>query len=308
MKKFIHYRRDKKIFVKICVLIALILSIFFANKYIDTDLVIGEVIGAVSNKDKSDFSVHVIDVGNADAIYINCKDHNLLIDAGDIDLDNKVVNYLSAQEVGNLDLVVTTHPHRDHIGGIKSVVNNFNIERMMMPELPDELIPTTATYLNMLNAIKQKGIKVDKPIAGEKFNIGDMKVEILGPISSYKDINDYSIVVKVIYGEHSFLFMGDAEKDSERDLINRGYNLKSTVLKVGHHGSQTSTTNEFLSKVSPKIAVISVGENNYSLPKPNVIKRLINKNIEVYRTDKCGTIIFKSDGEELTISIERENI
>ena len=231
-----------------------------------------------------------------------------MIDAGDIDLDNKVVKYLSAQEVSNLDLVVVTHPHRDHIGGMKSVINNFDMERIMMPELPDELIPTTATYLNMLNAIKQKGIKVDKPIAGDEFNIGDMKVQILSPISSYKDINDYSIVVKVTYGKHSFLFMGDAEKNSERDLVNRGYNLKSTVLKVGHHGSQTSTTNEFLSKVSPKIAVISVGENNYSLPKPDVIKRLINRNIEVYRTDKCGTIIFESDGEELTTLIEREDI
>jgi competence protein ComEC len=148
-------------------------------------------------------------------------------------------------------------------------------------------------------------VKAKIAIPGEKFEIGDMKIEIFGPISENEIVNNNSVVVKITYNSVSFLFVGDAEKAEETDLINSGYDLNSTVLKVGHHGSKTSSTYKFLGKVSPKYAVISVGPDKSNLPKEKVLKRLEKFSDHIYRTDKNGTIIFLTDGKKIEVKTEK---
>ncbi len=251
-------------------------------------------------------SVHIIDVGKADSIYINSGDKNILVDAGDIDTSNKVLEYLKKRDVKKLDLVVVSHPHKDHIGGMRDIINEIQIERFMMPEVPDDIIPTGKTYESMLLALDKNNIKVDKPICGDSFKIGDMELNILSPSKQYDKLNNNSIVIKLKYGSKSFLLTGDAEKEAENDIIKSGYDLKSDVLKVGHHGSKTSSTQNFLNAVSPKYAAISVGENNKNLPRYSVVSRIEQSNITIFRTDINGDIVFVTDGNNIDVKVEKE--
>ena len=251
-------------------------------------------------------SVHIIDVGKADSIYINSGDKNILVDAGDIDTSNKVLEYLKKRDVKKLDLVVVSHPHKDHIGGMRDIINEIQIERFMMPEVPDDIIPTGKTYESMLLALDKNNIKVDKPICGDSFKIGDMELNILSPSKQYDKLNNNSIVIKLKYGSKSFLLTGDAEKEAENDIIKSGYDLKSDVLKVGHHGSKTSSTQNFLNAVSPKYAAISVGENNKNLPRYSVVSRIEQSNIKIFRTDINGDIVFVTDGNNIDVKVEKE--
>ena len=251
-------------------------------------------------------SVHIIDVGKADSIYINSGDKNILVDAGDIDTSNKVLEYLKKRDVKKLDLVVVSHPHKDHIGGMRDIINEIQIERFMMPEVPDDIIPTGKTYESMLLALDKNNIKVDKPICGDSFKIGDMELNILSPSKQYDKLNNNSIVIKLKYGNKSFLLTGDAEKEAENDIIRSGYDLKADVLKVGHHGSKTSSTQNFLNAVSPKYAAISVGENNKNLPRYSVVSRIEQSNIKIFRTDINGDIVFITDGNNINVKVEKE--
>lgn len=241
-------------------------------------------------------SVHIMDVGKADSIYINCKDKNILIDAGDKDIRHTVKEYLKRHNVEDFDLVVASHPHRDHIGQMEDIIKDFSVLKFMMPDLPDNIVPTYKTYENMLISLRKKNVDVEKPSAGDSFSIGEMKIQILAPLSKYDSINNNSIVVRVTYGNDSFLFTGDIERAAEIDLVNSGYDLKSNVLKVAHHGSATSTTQKFLNAVKPQYAVISVGPDSSDLPKESTINRLRENNITIYRTDTEGNILITTNG------------
>lgn len=250
---------------------------------------------------KGDLQVHFIDVGQADSIFIKVPTgESMLIDGGNNDDSNLVVSYLKNQGVNTLDVVIGTHPHEDHIGGLDKVIDSFKINKVYLPEVNH----TTKTYEDVLMAIDNKGLSYTSPVAGSTFNLGAAKFTLLAPNSSnYEDLNDYSIVVKMDYGNTSFLFTGDAEGVSEREMINKGFDLKADVLKIGHHGSESSTTESFLSKVSPKYAVITVGNNNsYGHPHPSTMNRLKAKGIEVYRTDENGTIVATTDGENIAFN------
>lgn len=246
-------------------------------------------------------NVHFMDVGKADSILITCNDKNILIDAADKDISNSVVEYLERESVKKIDLVVVTHPHRDHIGQMAEVVRRFAIVRFIMPHLKDGVMSTTHTYEDLLHALDEKNISPQEPNPGSAFKVGDMNVEIFAPNEQYDNINNYSVVTKITYGNKSFLFTGDAEKESENDMIKAGYNLSADVLKVGHHGSKTSTTQNFLSAVKPQYAVISVGDDKNNLPKKETLNRLQKNNIEVLRTDVNGNVIFSTDGEKIEI-------
>ena len=259
---------------------------------------------AVNSEDK--MSVHILDVGKADAIHINSGDKNILIDAGDVDITNPVTEYLKKNNISKLDFVIATHPHRDHIGGMKDIINKLNIESFMMPEIPENIVPTSKTYESMLSALSQNNISVDKPKPGNNLNIGNMEINILGPNKQYNNLNNNSVVVKIKYLNRSFLFMGDAEAESENDLLVSNYNLKSDVLKVGHHGSKTSTTQKFLDAVLPEYAVISVGPDSNNLPKTDVINRINKNNIKLYRTDINGNVTFITNGNTIDIKTEKE--
>ncbi len=250
-------------------------------------------------------SIHVLNVGRADSIFIKCEDKNILIDAADKDINDVVCNYLRRNNVKKLDLVVVTHPHRDHIGQMSDVIDQFDIVRFIMPRLKDGVMSTTKTYEKLLKTLNSKHISPQEPVPGTNFSIGNAKIEIFAPNAQYDNINNYSVVLKVTYKNKKFLFTGDAETESENDMINSGFDLKSDVLKVGHHGSKTSTSQNFLNAVKPKYAVISVGPDQNNLPKKETLNRLSKNGISVFRTDLNGTIIIATDGNEIKINSER---
>ena len=244
--------------------------------------------------------VHFIDVGQADSILIEQDSKYMLIDAGN-NADGKLVkNYLIEEGVKTLEYVIGTHPHEDHIGGLDYVINDFNINKIYLPKATS----TTKTFQDVVVAIKNKGMKVALPKPGETFNLGSAKCTILAPNSSdYSSLNNNSVVIKLEFGGNSFLFTGDAESISEKEILDKGFNVSADLLKVGHHGSRTSTTDEFLSKVNPKYAVIScAAENDYGHPHKEIISKLKIKNIPIYRTDELGTIIATSDGKTITFN------
>jgi len=247
------------------------------------------------------FEVHFIDVGQADSILIQSKGSAMLIDAGNNADADLVVNYLKKQGIKKLDYVIGTHPHEDHIGGLDAVINTFDIGKLYMPKVTH----TTKTFKDVIKAVKNKGLKISAPVVGDTFKLGDAKVIILAPNSDkYKDLNNYSIVVKIIYGDISYLFTGDAEDISEREMIENRLDLSADVLKVGHHGSHSSTTDEFLNKVKPKYAVIMCGkDNDYGHPHKETMDKLKQRRIQVYRTDESGTIVSVSDGKNIAFSV-----
>lgn len=265
--------------------------------------------GAISKSDASQITmvdginleVHFIDVGQGDSILIKKGTESMLIDAGNNSDGELVVNYLKEQNVSKLNYVVGTHPHEDHIGGLDNVIHSFDIEKVIMPRA----ISTTKTFEDVLDSMKNKGLSITKPNVGDTYDLNGATATILGPNQSeYGDLNNYSIVIKVVNGDNTYLFTGDADTLSENEIVKvNAYHLKADVLKVGHHGSSTSTSKNFLDAISPNYAVISVGEDNiYEHPNKEVLDRLENKGIEVFRTDLEGTIISISDGKSITFN------
>jgi len=247
--------------------------------------------------------IHFLDVGQADSILVKTPDgKSMLIDAGNNADGQEVVSYIKKQNISRIDVLVGTHPHEDHIGGMDNVINSFDIDRIYMPKVSH----TTRTYEDVLTAIKNKGLKVTSPAPGTSFSLGEAKCTVLAPNSdNYDDLNNFSIVIKLEYGNISFLFTGDAEEVSEREMLSKSFDLSADVLKIGHHGSSSSTSPDFLKKVSPKYAVISAGKgNDYGHPSSEVMNRLKNANIPVYRTDENGTIVCTSDGKSIEFNVK----
>lgn len=253
-----------------------------------------------------DLQVHFVDVGKADFIYIKFKNHNIIIDAADKEPNSIVTEYLKKQDVSKIDLAVVSHAHRDHIGQMAEVIKNFDIEKFIMAEIPQKLIPTGKTYEKMLLALKEKEVASKLVKAGEKFAIDDLEIEILGPVKKGKNLNDTSLVLKMIYKDIAFLFTGDAEKTEEGDIINAGYDLKADVIKIGHHGSRTSSSENFLKKVLPKFAIISVGPDKNNLPKEEILKRIEKYCKNIYRTDLNGNIIVSTNGKDIKVKSEKQ--
>lgn len=248
-------------------------------------------------KSESKLKVHYINVGQGDSILVQYEDKNMLIDAGPNAASDTVVNYLKRAGVKKLDYLVATHPHEDHIGGIDKVIDNFQIGTMYMPNKTS----TTATFRDVVQAMKRKGIKAKNPVAGGKFSLGQVKCEILAPISDkYEDINNYSVVIKATYGSNSFLFTGDAESLVEKQILDKGFDVRADVLKLGHHGSSTSSSAAYLKKVNPKYAVVSLAKiNDYGHPHKETMDKLKSMGIKLYRTDECGNIVVTSDGKNI---------
>ncbi|GAB6179959.1 hypothetical protein JCM14036_12780 [Desulfotomaculum defluvii] len=248
--------------------------------------------------------VHFIDVGQADAILVQQGDQAILVDAGNNDDGDLVVGYLNQMGIKKLQVVMGTHPHEDHIGGLDDVIKSFPVDQVYLPKINH----TTETYQDVLRAMKSKNVKAIAATGGQTFSLGDAQVEILAPnSSSYKELNDYSIVSKISFGDTALLLTGDAGIHSEEEILKKGYDVKADVLKVGHHGSSTATGEEFLRAVNPEIAVISVAtKNDYGHPHREILQRLKASSIKVYQTSQQGTLVMTSDGKKITLESQKD--
>ncbi|MHB9943119.1 hydrolase [Clostridium sporogenes] len=254
---------------------------------------------AINTSNKSnELKVHYIDVGQGDSILVQTKDKNILIDSGTRKSSDNLINYFKKQHIKKLDYVIATHPHEDHIGGMPKVIDEFEIGNFYAPKKT----ANTKIFKDMILQLKKKNLKINVAKKGISLDLSnDSSLDFLAPVKdNYENTNDYSAVIKITHGNTKFLFTGDAEKTSERDILNSNVDLSSNVLKVGHHGSHSSSSKEFLDKVNPKMAIISCGKNNdYGHPHKETMKELKKRNIEIYRTDIDGNILLTSDGENI---------
>lgn len=262
----------------------------------------GAVIEESQETDIQEFplAVHFLDVGQADSILVLSGDEAMLVDAGDMGGGDEVVDYLKTQGVEKLDYLVMTHPHADHIGGMPEVLEAFPVDTVILPDAET----STKLYARVLESIYDKELTVRQPIPGDSFSLGEAQCLILGPAAlDYEGLNNFSVVLKITLGETSFLLTGDAESQAEQDILDTGADVRADVLKVGHHGSYTSSSQKFLDAVHPHLAVISVGEgNSYGMPHKEPLQRLREMGVRVLRTDQLGPIVVCSDGQSLEIA------
>lgn len=249
----------------------------------------------------STFNIHFIDVGQADAALIECDGHYMLIDGGNKADSNVIYSVLKNAGVSKLDIVVGTHAHEDHIGGLPGAYNYCSADLTLCPVKSYD----SDAFEDFVKYANQEGGGITVPSVGNTYSLGSAIVKILG-VNGGSDANDTSIVLRIDYGETSFLFTGDAERDAEQAILNSGEDLSATVLKVGHHGSDTSTSYLFLREIMPQYAVISVGDgNSYGHPTEDVLSRLRDAEVTTFRTDMQGDIICTSDGSTVSFAVER---
>ena len=246
-----------------------------------------------------------LDVGQGDAAVIQCGGQSMLIDGGKPEKSSYIYAWLQQHGLSYLDVIVATHVDADHIGGLSGALNYASVGTAYCLETTG----TTETFQSFVKYLAQRGKQITVPTAGETFALGGAQIQILGPLHRAEDSNDNSIVLKVSFGATSFLFTGDAERAEEQDLLNSGVNLQSTVLKVGHHGSDTSTSYPFLRAVAPQYAVISVGAgNSYGHPTEAVLSRLRDAGVTTFRTDMQGEITAVSDGQTINFSTAKNAV
>ncbi|MDO5400114.1 MAG: MBL fold metallo-hydrolase [Eubacteriales bacterium] len=244
-------------------------------------------------------TVHYIDVGQADSILLECGGEFMLIDGGNREDSDLVVTYLEQQGVRELKALVCTHAHEDHVGGLPAVLAVYPTAGVYAP---------TRTYSSnifdkFVYYTDQQGLEITIPSPGDQLTLGEASLTVLGPVKSYAETNDTSIVLRAVYGDTAFLFTGDAETQSETDILDSGASVRADVLKVGHHGSNSSTGYRFLYEVDPEYAVISVGTGNtYGHPHDEPLSRLNQAGVTVLRTDRLGTIVARSDGREVSFT------
>ena len=304
-------RRKKKTKMKkllstaIALIIVGIAGILGTNeKFVDTVSNIGEKANTQNEQQvefvaQEDLLIDYIDVGQADSILIRNQDKVMLIDAGTNEAGETVVNYLENLGITKIDYLIGTHPHEDHIGGLDDVINKFDIGQIYMPKIET----TTKTFEDVLEAIENKNLTVTAPNKGDEIVLGQATGEFMTePILDKDNLNVSSLVFRLEFGNNSFLFMGDAEEENEKTISWP----KTDVLKVGHHGSSTSSSEEFLKQVQPQYAIIMVGEDNsYGLPTQETIDKLNTIGSTIYRTDENGTIQLTSDGNTIEIKTSK---
>lgn len=296
----------------VCILL-IALIIYFAYPYLN------EMFGETPPEHKvipvgdgEYIEVHIIDVGQGDSILIRTSGGNMLIDAGPGSAEDELKDYLTELEITDIEYAVFTHPDEDHIGGADMIMTDFTVSNVIMPDKD----PGTKTYLRLTQAIEASktanNTALMLPDPGAEYTLGAMTATVLAPLSEkYSDTNDYSVVMRLDFGDTSFMMTGDAENKSEKEMVAKyGTDiLDCDVLKVGHHGSDTSTTPEFLASVSPQIALISCGVGNtYGHPCAVTLQKLLDAGAVIYRTDELGSIIVVSDGKTVSVSDAKNGI
>lgn len=257
----------------------------------------------VSVDDGTGLDVYFLDVGQADASYITCGGESMMIDGGNKADSDYVVSFLKSHNTDELKYVFATHVHEDHVGGLAGALTQCDVQRVFCSKSSY----SSKAFNDFKDKAKMRGADVEIPEPGDKYSLGGCTITVLAPYETSDEENDNSIVLKLEYGDTSFLFTGDAENGEEKDMLsNCRRDLKSDVLKVGHHGSETSTGYEFLREVMPEYAVISVGkDNSYGHPDDSVISRLQDEGASIYRTDENGIIKVHSDGKEISVECEK---
>lgn len=247
--------------------------------------------------------VYFLDDGQADAAILQCGDEVMMIDGGESSDSSLIYSYLTKTlGITHIDYMIATHPHIDHIGGLSGALNACSVGVVYSPVRSYD----SKQFSSLVKYVQKQGRELTVPEIGDSFAFGDAQVQFLSPMKEYSNINDCSIVVRITHGNNTFLFTGDAEWDAEHDMVDSGYDLSATVLKVGHHGSDTSSSYVFLREVMPKYAVISCGEgNSYGHPTEAVLSRLRDVGAQVFRTDLQGDVVFVSDGTALSFGTEK---
>lgn len=296
---FMRFRTNGLAYGILCVILIFLLvgiCVFFIQNPTEEDLPDTEIFAGIS--------VHFVDVGQGDAALIQTAEGNMIIDTGTPDSREMLLAYIDALGIETFQYAVFTHPHVDHIGGAAKVLKQYVVENVIIPDAVNNIY----TYEKMMDAIERENCVVTEGKAGIGFFLGDVRVDLLAPVyADEANLNNMSVVTKITYGDVSFLFTGDAEAESESAMLMTDSEiLDADVLKLGHHGSSTSSTDDFLDAVSPEIAIVSCGYNNdYGHPHREVVQSLKNRGIPMYQTYESGTIVVKTDGTQYTIETKK---
>ncbi|ENY8961045.1 TPA: MBL fold metallo-hydrolase [Clostridioides difficile] len=245
---------------------------------------------------KSLLSIHIIDVGQGDSILVQTPTNkNILIDGGDEDSENIIISYLRQKRIKTIDIIIATHPDSDHIGSLDNIIKKFNVNSIYMPEQSTD----SEAYQNLINSCTDKNLSIQHLYKNDVLNIdNNINIYVLSPSYIQEESNLNSIVFKLTFNDNSFLFMGDAEEENEKEILHSFKLNNINFIKIGHHGSNSSSSLEFIKKISPDIAAISCGyKNQYGHPHREVINNLKQNHVSIYRTDRIGDIVFYSDGE-----------
>lgn len=296
-------KKINKILNKIIIILVAIIVVLFSKEQLEGRITTDEKTISTSIVD-SKLEIYFFDVGQADSILIKENDYTMLIDGGNQNDGENLVKYLKEElNINDIDILVGTHPHEDHIGGLPDVISSLDIGKIYLPNATT----TSKIFEKLLDTIEEKGYKITVPKINEEIKLNNMKFKVIYTGTDESDLNNTSIVLKLKYGNTSYLFTGDATDSTEEKILDK--DIEADVLKVGHHGSSYSSTEEFLNKVNPHYAIIEVGKDNkYDHPTKITLDRLIERNIKVYRTDEDGTIKLISDGEKINFETINTNI
>lgn len=241
----------------------------------------------------------MFDIGQAECFLIEKGNAIALIDCGKASQGKNIVNSLKKRGIDKIDYIFITHPHEDHMGGMLEIINNFQVEKIILPNINQTKV-TAKWYKKIMNHLVQRNYQIEIAETNKKYNLENAEIEIISERYQGNNINNYSTVLKVTYGQNSIIMTGDAESAVEKEFLKLNANIKATVLKVSHHGSKTATIEEFIDAVNPMYALISCGQNNrYNHPSQEVIERLNKKNIKIYRTDKDGQVVMRITEKEI---------
>lgn len=297
-RKSINSKALTAIIIIVIAVISLIVSAFnvdFASLYVSLGLKNTE------QNESGKMYVSFINVDQGNCALIVCGEDAILVDSGETGEAQNVINYLNNLGIKELDCVIATHPHSDHIGGMTKLLYEFEIKDFIMPEIPEEIIPTSRVYEKFLDAVEDNAKNVYAAEPGDTYSYGEMRLEILAPLRGYDNLNDMSVVSRISYGETSVMFTGDISSAVEKEILKKKTDCSSNILSIAHHGSKTSSSEAWLKAVNPEFAVISCGVNNdYSHPHNEVTNRLDKLGIKTFRTDLLGTVVFASDSKVFT--------
>lgn len=305
-------KKKNSIITVIAVIVLIISALFtYGPKNIwkslisDTDINSASVSAVQESEAASQpLSVHYIDVDQGDSTLIRYGEYNILIDCAKKAYEDNVYSYLDKLGITKLDLVIATHPDSDHIGGFAYVLSNIRCDLYVLPQVSAD-IKKTQTELTLLNTLKTLKIKTEYAVNAKEYIFGDIKITTYLSQKEHDDKNEYSIISRLTYKNASYIFMGDAGKAVEKELINRGLQLKSDVLKAGHHGSSKSSSEDFIKYIQPTLCVFSCGkDNDYGHPHSEVLTIMKKYDIKYFRTDYDGTVVIGTDGNKYFTAVQ----